>query len=69
MDEIMLIDLTFCHPRMGGGMAIGGWVAASTIEKRGRDQKSMTLEGLTLIQWGDRGRFVAPINELYGINE
>jgi len=54
MDEIMLGNLTFCRPGMGRGMGFGVGAGASTMEKQGRDQNAMTLEGLTPIQpnWG-----------------
>jgi hypothetical protein len=66
MDEFMLSNLTFCRPGMGRGMGFGVRLAASTKEKQGRNQNSITLEGLRPIQpnWEDWGRFVAAINKL-----
>ena len=45
---------------------LGVGAAARTMEKQGRNQNAMTLEGLTPIQpnWEDWGRFVADIYKL-----
>lgn len=58
MDEIMLGNLTFCRSGMGRGLGFGAWAAASTMEKQGRNQNAITLEGLAPIQpnWGGLGQ-------------
>lgn len=34
MDEIMLSNLTFCRPGMGGGMVFGGGVGSEAKQER-----------------------------------